>query len=166
MMSIPSGHNPIYIFFKNSMRERERKWLETAKTYSIYLVSVCLKKEGKKMSKIRSSRGVSLRSDEGTAKPTTLQRNRKRVITVLWVFRLPKSGRFSPESFLRRVGAKVAKVVRYVSLKKRSECSKKASAATNFNRSHSVSDSMEESHRAEAVKDCIHFFNSSSSSAV
>ncbi|KAG6595400.1 hypothetical protein SDJN02_11422, partial [Cucurbita argyrosperma subsp. argyrosperma] len=117
------------------------------------------------MSKIRSSRGVSLRSDEGTAKPTALQRNRKRVITVLWVFRLPKSGRFSPESFLRRVGAKVAKVLRAVSLKKRSECSKKASAATNFNRSHSVSDSMEESHRAEAVRDCIHFFNSSSSSS-
>ncbi|CAK9319887.1 unnamed protein product [Citrullus colocynthis] len=116
--------------------------------------------------KLSSSRRVSFSSDQGVAKPTAFPRNRKRLITVFWVFRLPKSARFSPEKFLRRLGAKVAKVLRYVSLRKRSSSSSSSKNGSNFNRSHSVSDSMEESHRAEAVKDCINFFNSSNSSAV
>ncbi|KAG6603596.1 hypothetical protein SDJN03_04205, partial [Cucurbita argyrosperma subsp. sororia] len=130
--------------------------------------------------KLSSSRRVSFSSDQGAAaasaaKPAAFPRNRKRLITVFWVFRLPKSGRLFPGSFLRRIGAKVVKVLRYVSLRKRSaspaSCSSSSSSSSlksgsNFNRSHSVSESMEESHRAEAVKDCINFFNSSSSSAV
>ncbi|KAG7033781.1 BAHD acyltransferase DCR, partial [Cucurbita argyrosperma subsp. argyrosperma] len=109
-------------------------------------------------------------SAASAAKPAAFPRNRKRLITVFWVFRLPKSGRLFPGSFLRRIGAKVVKVLRYVSLRKRSaspaSCSSSLKSGSNFNRSHSVSESMEESHRAEAVKDCINFFNSSSSSAV
>ncbi|XP_022977351.1 uncharacterized protein LOC111477703 [Cucurbita maxima] len=123
--------------------------------------------------KLSSSRRVSFSSDQGAAaaaaKPAAFPRNRKRLITVFWVFQLPKSGRLFPGSFLRRIGAKVVKVLRYVSLRKRSaspaSCSSSSSlkSGSNFNRSHSVSESMEESHRAEAVKDCINFFNSSSS---
>ncbi|XP_022950374.1 josephin-like protein [Cucurbita moschata] len=125
--------------------------------------------------KLSSSRRVSFSSDQGAAaatsaaKPAAFPRNRKRLITVFWVFRLPKSGRLFPGSFLRRIGAKVVKVLRYVSLRKRSASPASSSSlksGSNFNRSHSVSESMEESHRAEAVKDCINFFNSSSSSAI
>uniref|UniRef100_A0A9I9CGL4 Josephin-like protein n=1 Tax=Cucumis melo TaxID=3656 RepID=A0A9I9CGL4_CUCME len=117
--------------------------------------------------KLSSGRRVSFSSDQSAAGKS---RNRKRPIIVFWVFRLPKSGRFSPEKFLRRLGAKMAKVLRYVSLRKRSTSSNNSSSLKNngsskFNRSHSVSDSMEESHRAEAVKDCIKFFNSSNSSS-
>ncbi|KGN54361.1 hypothetical protein Csa_017994 [Cucumis sativus] len=118
--------------------------------------------------KLSSGRRVSFSSDQAAAAKSRI---RKRPIIVFWVFRLPKSARFSPEKFLRRLGAKMAKVLRYVSLRKRSTSSTNSSSLKNnngsskFNRSHSVSDSMEESHRAEAVKDCIQFFNSSNSSS-
>ncbi|XP_054781029.1 uncharacterized protein LOC129298296 [Prosopis cineraria] len=86
--------------------------------------------------------------------------NRKRIIGS-WTFRLPKDPRFSPVKFLLRLGAKVARAtVRVVSMRRRS--SRKVSSSSTLVRSRSLSDPTD-SHRAEAVEDCIEFLHSSSS---
>ncbi|KAI4356006.1 hypothetical protein L6164_000060 [Bauhinia variegata] len=85
--------------------------------------------------------------------------NRKKIIGT-WTFRLPKEARFSPVRFLLRLGAKVARTVRVVSVRRRSSRNKVSSST--FVRSCSLS-SHTDSHRAEAVEDCIEFLHSSSS---
>ncbi|OIW07536.1 hypothetical protein TanjilG_14482 [Lupinus angustifolius] len=64
-----------------------------------------------------------------------------------------------PVRFLLQIGAKVASAIKDVSFRSRS--SRKVSSSTLF-RSHSLSYSTD-SHRAEAVEDCIMFLHSSSS---
>ncbi|KAK2657252.1 hypothetical protein Ddye_010304 [Dipteronia dyeriana] len=86
--------------------------------------------------------------------------NRKRVVVGIFSFRLPRSSRsFSPARLLERLGAKVVRAFRCVSLRKRS--SRKVSSSTLV-RSRSLAESID-SHRAEAIEDCIEFLNSSSS---
>lgn len=78
--------------------------------------------------------------------------------TGIWAFRLLKDPKplSAPVRFLRGLRAKVARVM---SARKRS--SRKVSSS-NLTRSRSVSDPIE-SHRAEALEDCIEFLNSASS---
>ncbi|GMY25457.1 josephin-like protein [Fagus crenata] len=87
---------------------------------------------------------------------TRVAGGRKRVIGV-WSFRLPKDSEFSPVKFLQRLQAKVVGAIRFMSIRRRP--SRKVSSS--LPRSHSVSDPMD-SHRAEAIEDCIEFLNSSS----
>ncbi|KAM6550703.1 hypothetical protein CsatB_000511 [Cannabis sativa] len=76
---------------------------------------------------------------------------------------------YSPmSSFLRNLRAKVAKAIRLVSNKRRSSgkvsasSSSSLSSSNNLTRCRSVSDPMD-SHRVEALEDCIEFLNSSAS---
>lgn len=84
--------------------------------------------------------------------------SRRRVIGI-WSFRVPKDPGFSPVKFLCRLQAKVVRAIRLISMRRRSSSSRKVSALA---RSRSVSDPID-SHRAEAIEDCIEFLNSSSS---
>ncbi|XP_023539544.1 uncharacterized protein LOC111800185 [Cucurbita pepo subsp. pepo] len=74
-------------------------------------------------------------------------------------FGLSRDTRHLPVGFLQSFKARVSEAIRFVSTKK---SSRKVSSAATFTRSRSVSDSME-SHRAEAIEDCIEFLNHSSS---
>ncbi|XP_062095291.1 uncharacterized protein LOC133801151 [Humulus lupulus] len=100
-------------------------------------------------------------------------RSRKRAAAVaaaggIWSsFRLqPKDSKYySPMGFLRSLRAKVAKAIRSMSNKRRSSGKVSASSSSlssNLTRCRSVSDPMD-SHRAEALEDCIEFLNSSAS---
>ncbi|KAF8031998.1 hypothetical protein BT93_D1034 [Corymbia citriodora subsp. variegata] len=86
-------------------------------------------------------------------------RGRKRVAAT-WSFRLAKELQFSPSGFLRRLGDKATKVLRCVSSGRSSR--KVSSSAPQLMRSRSLAD-QSESHRAEAIEDCIKFLNSSCS---
>ncbi|MBA0752933.1 hypothetical protein Gogos_000055 [Gossypium gossypioides] len=90
---------------------------------------------------------------------TTRGGNRRRVVVGIFTFRLVERSSFSPASFLRHVGAKVAGALRFVSI--RGNSSRKVSSS-NLPRSRSLAESID-SHRAEAIEDCIEFLNSSSS---
>ncbi|MBA0800843.1 hypothetical protein Gohar_011255 [Gossypium harknessii] len=90
---------------------------------------------------------------------TTGGGNRRRVVVGIFTFRLVERSSFSPASFLRHVGAKVAGALRFVSI--RGNSSRKVSSS-NLPRSRSLAESID-SHRAEAIEDCIEFLNSSSS---
>ncbi|RYR15913.1 hypothetical protein Ahy_B04g072866 [Arachis hypogaea] len=69
----------------------------------------------------------------------------------------------TPVRFLIQIGTKVASAIRDVSMRRRS--SRKVSSSSSSStlvRSYSVSDHTTDSHRAEAVEDCIEFLHSSS----
>ncbi|XP_028123336.1 uncharacterized protein LOC114320411 [Camellia sinensis] len=83
---------------------------------------------------------------------------KKRRVVGIWIFRASKHSNFSPVGFLRRIGATV---LRFVSSRKRS--SRKVSSSS-LSRSRSCAETVD-SHRAEAIEDCIEFLNSSSSSS-
>ncbi|KAE8099249.1 hypothetical protein FH972_017246 [Carpinus fangiana] len=90
---------------------------------------------------------------------TRVSGGRKRVIGI-WTFRLPKESELiSPVKFLQSLRAKVVTAIRFISMRRRS--SRKVSSS--LVRSRSVSDPIIDSHRAEAIEDCIEFLNSSSS---
>jgi hypothetical protein len=91
---------------------------------------------------------------------TRVSGGRKRVIGI-WTFRLPKDSGFSPVKFLQRLQAKVVRAMRFISMRRRS--SRKVDVSSSLVRSRSVSDPIIDSHRAEAIEDCIEFLNSSSS---
>ncbi|KAL7169803.1 hypothetical protein ACSBR2_034771 [Camellia fascicularis] len=84
---------------------------------------------------------------------------KKRRVVGIWIFRASKHSNFSPVGFLRRIGATV---LRFVSSRKRS--SRKVSSSS-LSRSRSCAETVD-SHRAEAIEDCIEFLNSSSSSSL
>ncbi|XWS67206.1 hypothetical protein CRYUN_Cryun05aG0267900 [Craigia yunnanensis] len=84
--------------------------------------------------------------------------NRRRIVVGIFTFRLVKSS-FSPARLMRRLGVKVARALRFVSIRRNS--SHKVSSS-NLPRSRSLAESID-SHRAEAIEDCIEFLNSSSS---
>ncbi|GLT89460.1 hypothetical protein SLE2022_074390 [Rubroshorea leprosula] len=88
---------------------------------------------------------------------TRRTRKRKRVVGIL-AFRLSKGSSFSPARLLRRLGVKVARVLCCLSMPRK--CSRKVSSS-NLVRSRSLAESID-SHRAEAIEDCIEFLNSSS----
>ncbi|XP_028773795.1 uncharacterized protein LOC114730856 [Neltuma alba] len=72
-----------------------------------------------------------------------------------------EGGSLSPVSFLLRLGEKMmAGAMKVVSIRRRS--SRKVSSSTMV-RSRSLSAGSSDSHRAEAVEDCIEFLHSSSS---
>ncbi|GMH30048.1 hypothetical protein Nepgr_031891 [Nepenthes gracilis] len=84
-------------------------------------------------------------------------------VTGICGYRLPRSSRsLQPVKLLRRLGAKLAKALSLMSMRKqRSSC--KVSSAT-LARSRSYAADSIDSHRAEAIEDCIEFLNTSSSS--
>ncbi|XWS55553.1 hypothetical protein CRYUN_Cryun09bG0009900 [Craigia yunnanensis] len=84
--------------------------------------------------------------------------NRRRVVVGIFTFRLVKS-LFSPARLLRRLGAKVARALRFVSIRRNSS---RMVSSSNLPRSRSLVESID-SHHAEAIEDCIEFLNSSSS---
>lgn len=91
-------------------------------------------------------------------------RNKKRVTTPLWSFKLPqKSSLFMPARFLKSLGAKMSKAVRLMSSSNRKRSSRKVSSASSLVRSRSYAETLVDSQRAEAIEDCIEFLNSSSS---
>ncbi|KAL8146522.1 hypothetical protein AgCh_004304 [Apium graveolens] len=92
--------------------------------------------------------------------------NKKRVAIGVWNIDVQSpektsSNRFSAEKFLKRVGAKVARALSFVSFK-RSSRSKVSSSSLVRSRSYAESVLALDSQRAEAVEDCIEFLNSSS----
>ncbi|CAI0424334.1 unnamed protein product [Linum tenue] len=90
--------------------------------------------------------------------------NRKRPFAVgIFSFRLRcRISRFSTTCrMLRRLGAKVARVLRFVSLRRKSRKSPPP-PPSYLPRSRSLADAVD-SQRIEAIEDCIEFLNSSSS---
>ncbi|XP_022748340.1 josephin-like protein [Durio zibethinus] len=85
--------------------------------------------------------------------------NRRRVVVGIFSFRLIESSRISPARLLRRIGAKFATALRFVSIRQNSS---HRVSSSNLPRSRSLAESID-SHRAEAIEDCIEFLNSSSS---
>ncbi|XP_065854146.1 josephin-like protein [Euphorbia lathyris] len=119
------------------------------------------------MSSNKALRRVNF-SPDAQENPTVLLKhgngNRKRVAAGIFTFRLPKtSSNYSPARILRRLGAKVSRVVRLVAMRRKQSSSRKVSSASSLTRSRSVADALD-SQRAEAIEDCIEFLNSNSSS--
>ncbi|WCJ28437.1 josephin protein-related [Euphorbia peplus] len=123
------------------------------------------------MSSNKSLRRVSF-SQEVQQNPTIILKhgntNRKRPMSAgIFSFRqLPKSSSsyYSPARILRRIGAKVAKAVRFMEIRRKQSSSRKVSSSgSRLTRSRSVADAID-SQRAQAVEDCIEFLNSNSSS--
>ncbi|KAK8649504.1 hypothetical protein V6N13_130233 [Hibiscus sabdariffa] len=84
---------------------------------------------------------------------------RRRVVVVgMFTVRLVKST-FSPARLLRRLGTKVSRALRFVSVRRKSS---HTVSSSNLPRSRSLAESID-SHHAEAIEDCIEFLNSSSS---
>ncbi|KAL7092635.1 hypothetical protein ACP275_12G175600 [Erythranthe tilingii] len=90
----------------------------------------------------------------------------------IWIFKLPKGSSRVVGGFLRQIGAKVAKAAMPLmsSNRRRRSCSTKvavssSAATTTFARSRSYAAETLDSQRAQAIEDCIQFFNSSSSSS-
>ncbi|KAE8719446.1 Sulfoquinovosyldiacylglycerol 2 [Hibiscus syriacus] len=86
------------------------------------------------------------------------RRRKRRAVIGMFRLRLVKSS-FSPARLLRRFGMKLARALRFVSIRRKS--SHKVSSS-NLPRSRSLAESID-SHHAEAIEDCIEFLNSSSS---
>ncbi|OVA17653.1 hypothetical protein BVC80_1835g21 [Macleaya cordata] len=91
-------------------------------------------------------------------------------------FRLPSktSSGFSPMNFLRRLSAKMVRALRMVSSRRRRTSPKVSSSSSSNNYSnlersrsyaahHHHHHHVADSHRSEAIEDCIQFINSSSS---
>ncbi|CAK9133888.1 unnamed protein product [Ilex paraguariensis] len=113
------------------------------------------------------SRRVTFSPDINEIKPTVIHKhgggikvggNKKRVISI-WSYRVPKSYGFSPVNLLKSVGAKVARALRSMSTRRRSS---RRVSSSSLVRSRSYAEPLD-SHRAEAMEDCIEFLNSSSS---
>ncbi|KAL4557878.1 hypothetical protein LXL04_036072 [Taraxacum kok-saghyz] len=77
----------------------------------------------------------------------------------IWTFRPPKRSGFSAMRFLGRIKAKFAKALGFVSSSRSS-----SSCNCSLERSKSYVEALD-SHRAQAIEDCIQFLNSSSSSS-
>lgn len=71
----------------------------------------------------------------------------------------PKTHNAFPAEFLRRIAEKMAKTLSLVTIKR---SSRKVSSSATLARSRSCVDTTLDTHRAEAVSDCIEFLNSSS----
>ncbi|KAJ6742272.1 JOSEPHIN-LIKE PROTEIN [Salix viminalis] len=84
--------------------------------------------------------------------------NRKKIAGTL-AFRLPRTSKFSPARLLRGLSAKVARVLRFVSMRRESS---RTVTPSGLPRSRSLAEAVD-SQRAEAIEDCIVFLNSSSS---
>ncbi|MED6194004.1 hypothetical protein PIB30_024452 [Stylosanthes scabra] len=103
--------------------------------------------------------------DRNSGRGRIIGRNKKRIIES---FMISKDSTMStPVRFLMQIGTKMASAIRDVSLRKRSSRKVSSSAAAYSSsltlvRSYSVSDHTTDSHRAEAVEDCIEFLHSSS----
>ncbi|KAL2500555.1 hypothetical protein Fot_34403 [Forsythia ovata] len=88
---------------------------------------------------------------------TKVGRNKK--VIGIWSFRPARSPGFLPVGFFGRIGAKMARALRFVSSRRR--CSHKVSLSS-LEGSRSYAENLD-SQRAEAIEDCIEFLNSSSS---
>ncbi|KAL3622775.1 hypothetical protein CASFOL_031987 [Castilleja foliolosa] len=77
--------------------------------------------------------------------------NNKRATPRIKIFKLPKGW-----SFFRNIGAKVSNALPMISTRRK--CSGKVSSSASLGRSSSYA----EAHRAEAIEDCIEFFNNPS----
>lgn len=102
-------------------------------------------------------------SPDAYERPSFLQKHggkgsRKKSVAIL-AFMVPRNSSFPSTSLLRRVTAKVSRVLCCFSMARK--CSPKVSSS-NLVRSRSMAESIE-SHRAEAIEDCIEFLNSCSS---
>ncbi|KAL9150517.1 hypothetical protein ABFS82_12G172900 [Erythranthe guttata] len=87
----------------------------------------------------------------------------------IWIFKLPKGSSRVVGGFLRQIGAKVAKAAMPLmsSNRRRRSCSTKVAVSSSaaLGRSRSYAAETLDSQRAQAIEDCIQFFNSSSSSS-
>ncbi|KAI3732347.1 hypothetical protein L1987_63551 [Smallanthus sonchifolius] len=80
----------------------------------------------------------------------------------IWAFRSQKTSGFSAMRFLGRIKAKFARALGFVSSSRSSTSS--SSCNCTLKRSRSYVEALD-SHRAQAIEDCIQFLNSSSSSS-
>ncbi|KAB2098447.1 hypothetical protein ES319_A01G240000v1 [Gossypium barbadense] len=85
-------------------------------------------------------------------------KRRRVVVVAMFTLRLVKRS-FSPARLLRRLGDKVVRALRLLSIRRKSM---RKVSSSNLPRSRSLAESID-SHRAEAIEDCIEFLNSSSS---
>uniref|UniRef100_A0A2P2QBT7 Josephin-like protein n=1 Tax=Rhizophora mucronata TaxID=61149 RepID=A0A2P2QBT7_RHIMU len=115
----------------------------------------------------KSSKRVNFSPDVNDKPPSLLKHggggtrvggNRKK-IDGIFIFRLPRSSKFSAARLLRHLEAKAARVLCLLSTRRKT--SRKVSSAS-LARSRSLADTID-SQRAEAIEDCIEFLNSSSS---
>ncbi|EFH49279.1 hypothetical protein ARALYDRAFT_486956, partial [Arabidopsis lyrata subsp. lyrata] len=97
---------------------------------------------------------------------TSSRHGRRRV--VVGIFSFSVSDPPAARRLLRRIGARVSKTFRYISLGRKSNntkttpsSSRNLSSSIYLMKSKSLNES--ESHRAEAIEDCIEFLNSCSS---
>ncbi|XP_077214405.1 josephin-like protein [Tasmannia lanceolata] len=91
-------------------------------------------------------------------KPDTKRRaaGKRKTVAGIYNFRLPRRAGFSPLRFIRRLGSNVARTIRVFSVRRVSPKTVPSS------RSGSLV-SQQDSHRTEAIEDCIEFINSSCS---
>ncbi|CAN1142346.1 hypothetical protein LINPERPRIM_LOCUS25975 [Linum perenne] len=119
----------------------------------------------------KSSKRVSFFTPDSTEKPTTIflkhsptTTHRKKIAVVgIFTFRIHpvRIWRFTPSCRLfRRLGAKLARALRFFSLPRRRRRRGKTTSTSPPARSMTVG---EDSQRIEAIEDCIEFLNSSSS---
>ncbi|KAK4759416.1 hypothetical protein SAY87_022547 [Trapa incisa] len=95
--------------------------------------------------------------------PSTMNKKKKRSPGA-WVFRPDSQLSRSSLRFLRRLGDKTARVLRFVSPQRPSRKISSSTGHASMARSRSLVDlHTTESHRAEAIEDCIEFLNSYSS---
>ncbi|CAK9186396.1 unnamed protein product [Ilex paraguariensis] len=107
--------------------------------------------------RVTLSQSPDINDDKPTIFHTHGGGNKKRVVGI-WSFRLPKSSGFSAVRFLKSVGAEVARALRTLSSRRRSS---RRVSSSSLARSRSYAEPLD-SHRAEAMVDCIEFLNSSS----
>ncbi|PSS23806.1 Centromere protein like [Actinidia chinensis var. chinensis] len=109
------------------------------------------------------SKRVSFSPDVNEKPPTfrgsgTKGGRNKRKFTRIRSFRLTKNTSFSTVGFLRRIGARIARAMCFVSTRR----SSRKVSSSSLMRSRSCAETID-SHRAEAIEDCIEFLYSSSS---
>ncbi|XP_076914045.1 uncharacterized protein LOC143572897 [Bidens hawaiensis] len=80
----------------------------------------------------------------------------------IFTFRSQKSSGFSALRFLGRIKAKVARALGFVSSSRKISSSSSSLCDCTLKRSRSYVEALD-SHRAQAIEDCIQFLNSSSS---
>ncbi|KAJ8899966.1 hypothetical protein K2173_019671 [Erythroxylum novogranatense] len=113
----------------------------------------------------RASKRVSFSADNLSVKKQSMFLKHGVGTLGIFSFGLTKSSKLSPVRVLRRLGAKVATVLCFVSATRKTTSSssgKVSSESLARSRSRSLADT-EDSQRAEAIEDCIEFLNSSSS---
>ncbi|CAA7051059.1 unnamed protein product [Microthlaspi erraticum] len=124
------------------------------------------------MSRIACKRVSFSPNPEATNDPIFPKHHDRRKVVLIGIFGFGLRSSPAARKLIRRIGARVAKTLRFMSFGRNttdktsslllsSSSSSSSSSSIYMKRSKSLSES--ESHRAEAIEDCIEFLKSSSS---